>query len=109
MIWAQLLAYITGTVDQELLLRNEYLAAENRILKAELSPPTFCTFAREFSALTARGCFMGSLCPGRPFRPCPRATAWSGSPGRHLQDTRGPRGLRSQGTVSSRWSRDCVE
>src|SRR6201986_4095269 len=30
------LAYITGTVDQELLLRNEYLAAENRILKAQL-------------------------------------------------------------------------
>jgi hypothetical protein len=28
-----MLAYITGTVDQELLLRNEYLAAENRILK----------------------------------------------------------------------------
>jgi hypothetical protein len=26
-----MLAYITGTVDQELLLRNEYLAAENRI------------------------------------------------------------------------------
>jgi hypothetical protein len=34
MEWARLLAYITGTVDQELLLRNEYLAAENRILKA---------------------------------------------------------------------------
>jgi hypothetical protein len=30
------LAYVTGTVDQELLLRNEYLAAENRILKAQL-------------------------------------------------------------------------
>jgi hypothetical protein len=29
-----MLAYVTGTVDQELLLRNEYLAAENRILKA---------------------------------------------------------------------------
>jgi putative transposase len=29
-------AYITGTVDQELLLRNEYLAAENRIFKAQL-------------------------------------------------------------------------
>jgi hypothetical protein len=26
MIWARMLAYITGTVDQELLLRNEYLA-----------------------------------------------------------------------------------
>jgi len=25
-------AYITGAVDEELLLRNEYLAAENRIL-----------------------------------------------------------------------------
>ena len=34
--WARLLAYITGTVDQELLLRNEYLAAENRILKAQI-------------------------------------------------------------------------
>jgi hypothetical protein len=34
--WARMLAYITGTVDQELLLRNEYLVAENRILKAQL-------------------------------------------------------------------------
>jgi putative transposase len=31
-----MLAYITGTVDQELLLRNEYLAAENRILRAKI-------------------------------------------------------------------------
>ena len=36
MDWPRLLAYITGTVDQELLLRNEYLAAENRILKAQI-------------------------------------------------------------------------
>jgi len=36
MDWARLLAYITGTVNQELLLRNEYLVAENRILKAQL-------------------------------------------------------------------------
>jgi hypothetical protein len=34
---ARLLAYISGTVDQELLLRNEYLAAENRILKTQLT------------------------------------------------------------------------
>ncbi len=32
MDWARVLAYITGTVDQELLLRNEYLATENRML-----------------------------------------------------------------------------
>ena len=31
-----MLAYVTGTVDQELLARNEYLAAENRIMKAQL-------------------------------------------------------------------------
>ena len=27
--WARLLAYVTGLVNQELLLQNEYLAAEN--------------------------------------------------------------------------------
>jgi hypothetical protein len=34
--WARLLAYVTGSVNQELLLQNEYLAAENRILRAKL-------------------------------------------------------------------------
>jgi hypothetical protein len=33
MDWKPLLAYITGTVDQELLLRNEYLVTANRILR----------------------------------------------------------------------------
>src|SRR3989442_5140045 len=36
MSWKTLLAYITGTVDQELLLRNEYLATENRILRNQI-------------------------------------------------------------------------
>lgn len=36
MDWARMLAYVTGTVDQELMARNEYLAAENRIMKAQL-------------------------------------------------------------------------
>ena len=34
--WARLLAYVTGLVNQELLLQNEYLAAENRVLRAHL-------------------------------------------------------------------------
>jgi putative transposase len=34
--WLRLLAYVSGSVNQELLLRNEYLAAENRILRAKL-------------------------------------------------------------------------
>ena len=36
MDWKKLLAYISGSVDDELLLRNEYLAAENRILRAQI-------------------------------------------------------------------------
>jgi len=34
--WLRLLTYVTGLVNQELLLQNEYLAAENRILRAHL-------------------------------------------------------------------------
>lgn len=36
MDWKTLLAYITGTVDQELLLRNEYLVTENRMLRHQI-------------------------------------------------------------------------
>ena len=45
--WARLLAYVTRLVKQKLPLQNEYLAAENRILRAHLpacmrlsDPPT---------------------------------------------------------------------
>jgi hypothetical protein len=34
--WLRLLAYVTGSVNQEPLLRHEYLAAENHILRAKL-------------------------------------------------------------------------
>ncbi len=33
MDWKTMLAYVTGSVDEELLGRNEYLVAENRILR----------------------------------------------------------------------------
>lgn len=36
--WVRLLAYVTGLVNQELLLQNEYLATENRILRAHWRP-----------------------------------------------------------------------
>ncbi len=36
MDWKTMLAYITGSVDQELVLRNEYLVAENRILRNQI-------------------------------------------------------------------------
>jgi putative transposase len=35
--WTRILSFVTGLVNQELLLRNEYLAAENRILRVRLS------------------------------------------------------------------------
>ena len=36
MDWKTLPAYITGAVDEELLLRNEYLVAENRVLRNQI-------------------------------------------------------------------------
>ena len=36
MLWARLLAYVTGTANQELLLRSEHLAAENRTLRGQI-------------------------------------------------------------------------
>jgi transposase len=36
MDWKTLLAYISGSVDEELLLRNEYLVAENHILRDQI-------------------------------------------------------------------------
>ena len=36
MDWKTMLSYISGSVDEELLLRNEYLVTENRILRNQL-------------------------------------------------------------------------
>jgi putative transposase len=59
--WARLLAFVTGLVNQELLLQNEYLVAENRILKAHLpdrlrlSDPERCTLAEIGKRLGRKG------------------------------------------------------
>ena len=52
--WARLLAYVTGLVNQKLLLQNEYLAAEDRalvlgVVRLELGclPPTRPTSSNE--------------------------------------------------------------
>lgn len=36
MLWARMLAYVAGMVNQELLLRDGYLMAENRILRGQI-------------------------------------------------------------------------
>ena len=47
--WARLLAYVTGLVNQQLLLQNEYLAAENRILRAQLPRRLRLTNAQRYT------------------------------------------------------------
>lgn len=37
MDWKTLLAYVTGSVDEQLLLRIEYLRAENDILRDQIT------------------------------------------------------------------------
>ena len=75
MDWAGILTYVTGTVDQELLARNEYLAAENRILKAQLNGRPKLSDA-ERGALGEIGHRLGSkvladiACPYRILHPC---------------------------------------
>src|ERR1700752_3110968 len=46
MEWTRIPGYITGTVDQELLLRNKYLAAENRVLGKLNGRPRFSDVER---------------------------------------------------------------
>ena len=36
MPWKKLLVYVTGSIDEELRLRNEYLITENRILRSKI-------------------------------------------------------------------------
>src|SRR6267143_4595912 len=69
--WARLLAYATGLVNQELLLQNEYLAAENGILRAHLPGLRHCRTAREphwrksASVWGGQGCSRSLVSPGR--------------------------------------------
>ena len=69
--WVRLLAYVTGSVNQELLLRNEYLAAENQILRAKLpgrvrlSNPERITLA-EIGKQMGRKALRDVACVARP-------------------------------------------
>src|SRR5215467_2124620 len=69
--WARLLAYVTGLINQELLLQNEYLAAENRILRAHLparlrlSDPERCTLA-EIGKRLGRKALAKVACVAKP-------------------------------------------
>ena len=69
--WARLLTYVTGLVNQKLLLQNEYLIAENRILRAHLparmrlSNPERSTLA-EIGKRVGRAALYQIACVARP-------------------------------------------
>jgi hypothetical protein len=79
MEWDRLLAYIAGTVDQELLLRNEYLAAENRILRAQIKGRPLLSEAEK-----ARLGNPSTAYPGPPF------SSIIGTPGQPRRDRTRP-------------------
>jgi C-terminal processing protease CtpA/Prc len=54
MDWKRLLAYITGSVDQELQTRNEYLAEENRILRNQIQGRLRASFGPFMQVLHSR-------------------------------------------------------
>jgi hypothetical protein len=60
--------YVTGLINRELLLKNEYLAAENRILRAHLP-------ARAMSLQACRKLTMLGDCAGRRDTLCARIVA----------------------------------
>jgi putative transposase len=69
--WLQLLAYVTGSVNQKLLLQVGYLAAENRILRAKLpsrlrlSDPERATLA-EIGKRLGRKALQAVACVAKP-------------------------------------------
>ena len=69
--WVRLLAYVTGSVNQELLLQNEYLVAENHILRAKLpsmlrlSDPERATLA-EIGKRLGRKALRAIACVAKP-------------------------------------------
>ena len=73
--WVRLLAYITGLVNQRLLLQNEYLVAENRILRSHL-PSRLRLSGPERSTLAAIGKRVGRKDP--PSRS--QIRSWLGPP-----------------------------
>lgn len=76
--WVRLLAYVTGLVNQRLLLQNEYLVAENRILRSHLpsrwrlSDPERSTLAEIGKRVGHKDLQLVALVPA----PSPRAEPW---------------------------------
>jgi hypothetical protein len=78
MLWARMVAYVAGTVNQELLLRNEYLGAENRILRGQIKGRLLLSEGEK--ATLAIGCWPGteSSSPTNSTKAAVRCREWLG-------------------------------
>jgi len=77
---ARLLAFVTGLVNQELLLQNEYLVAGNRILRAHL-PTRLRLSNSERSTLAEIGKRLGRKALSEVARTANRTPSWDGTSG----------------------------
>jgi putative transposase len=68
---ARLLAYVTGLVNQELLLKNEYLLAENRIPENHLQPGFRLSLQSEPRSPKSANAWAGDCCSKSPASPTP--------------------------------------
>jgi hypothetical protein len=67
--FARLLAFVTGLVNHELLLKNEYLLAENRILKGHLQPGIRRPIRSESRSPKSANGSAGNCCSKSPASP----------------------------------------
>jgi hypothetical protein len=95
-----LLAYVTGLVNQELLLQNEYLAAENRILRAQL-PPRLRLSNPERALLAEIGKRVGRKTLPKSRASLNRTPSWAGAADWLPRSSTGPSAVRIPGDRGS--------
>jgi hypothetical protein len=103
--WARVLAHVSGLVNQQLLLQVEYLAAENRILRAHL-PDRLRLTNEERSTLAEIGKRLGRKGLEKVLLPPDRKRFWAGSEGSLLRSSMAPSAARIPGgqLPAKKWS-----
>jgi hypothetical protein len=96
MIWARMLASITGTADQELLLRNEYLANSGVVPELKRKPSgLWCAWRRKIPGGAISGVFLRTSVARR-----------FGGAGHNSSSAQTVRGF-SRGTISTVGASNC--
>ena len=79
MPWKRMLAYITGSVNEDLLRRIEYLLEENRVLRHQIDKRILLT-DHERRTLAERAVALGRLMADRQTRDDPQMASPIGRP-----------------------------